>query len=1081
MTAFVRWLCVLLSVQAVYAQNYWNPRSMASGGTITGTLTFNDDIQSQWGTSGDFVCEYDTAQTPDAMVCGVSADSRNWIVTEKADVGTDFGHGLQNNPTLWIHSSDATAPSEYISIARGTTNAQFTSGFAGFDFSPSVGGGFRLLGATFTSGSTNDYGIQSAQTLNDAGAAGGADVYRALYANLTTTNTTGWDNVYLLDLVDDTVSRFRVSADGQTDHTIAALTGNQVGFDGTYTTSNTTNGPIIGHIITLGAGFTGSGLTQSMVFDNIVAGTSATYSTDGTYGSRPGGNRGMGGYTRATTTGINTGLMGLARGGIVNWGTWAGATDPEANKANVGLIGLGFNDAAGGEGIGVYAIYDNPSAQPNISADLKTAFLADNVANAVDIAVFRDNTVEVFAIQDFGSLTWTPTASTSGNQSYMVFTSPTDTGLTASTEVIGHSYSGANKTWATGAITLQREFAYGQPTYGFAGASTMTLGATLAVLAGPTEGTNATITSGAAILAGGTTSVDVSGNYSNIFVVPNPVATGVGNLNAWYGINYATGMSVSLGNQTASLDELAAYKNSATTFVSTTNTRTVALAAGALFNAHTAGTNVTFTESHGLMVDTGTTRLDDALLWGAGTAVVAGRYSIQRNADATNVLQSEVPTGASHEWSVNDVAQLTLNATTLGLATNTITGVGTAITGTANTALAISVPDQGVNTNAGVGLTIQADDGGSSGAGAAGGNLTLIAGDGQGTGPSAGGDVIVRLGANVGATSPGVFEVQNSSSNTIGMIQGVNGTNFGLATADSTTDFMFGFQDGATFRSALIIDQVATAVNQLTVVNAVTTASPTLSATGTDTNIDLTLAPKGTGAVVVTKASAGPALDLNVTATAYTTEVGVLDLRRTGALTGVNTEQIAEVIVRPAFTLTEPGAGSTEYVGMDIDLGTLAVTAGAGSSVVTGLLISGSADADIGTSRAIVVETGIAEFDGGVDLGSAGVRLTDDGDGAVTLLGLGDGSDEDLTLNLDDTANTVVLSSSTGVTSLTLTSMGLTSTATGSMGWTPVNAANQACNTTCTSACIVGIDVITTGFLACTDATADSCLCAGAS
>lgn len=47
-------------------------------------------------------------------------------------------------------------------------------------------------------------------------------------------------------------------------------------------------------------------------------------------------------------------------------------------------------------------------------------------------------------------------------------------------------------------------------------------------------------------------------------------------------------------------------------------------------------------------------------------------------------------------------------------------------------------------------------------------------------------------------------------------------------------------------------------------------------------------------------------------------------------------------------------------------------------------------------------------------------------------------------------------------------------------GWTVQNATNQACNTTCTTgACVIGIDVVTTGFLACTDAIADNCLCAG--
>lgn len=58
----------------------------------------------------------------------------------------------------------------------------------------------------------------------------------------------------------------------------------------------------------------------------------------------------------------------------------------------------------------------------------------------------------------------------------------------------------------------------------------------------------------------------------------------------------------------------------------------------------------------------------------------------------------------------------------------------------------------------------------------------------------------------------------------------------------------------------------------------------------------------------------------------------------------------------------------------------------------------------------------------------------------------------------------------------------LTSTATADLGWTRVNGANTACNTTCTSACVFGWDAAAPGaLLACTDATADSCLCAGAS
>ena len=63
-----------------------------------------------------------------------------------------------------------------------------------------------------------------------------------------------------------------------------------------------------------------------------------------------------------------------------------------------------------------------------------------------------------------------------------------------------------------------------------------------------------------------------------------------------------------------------------------------------------------------------------------------------------------------------------------------------------------------------------------------------------------------------------------------------------------------------------------------------------------------------------------------------------------------------------------------------------------------------------------------------IDIGSAGVRISDDGDGALTFLGLGNGSDENLILNFDDVANTVDITSSTGVTLVDFNALGLTST-----------------------------------------------------
>ncbi len=58
----------------------------------------------------------------------------------------------------------------------------------------------------------------------------------------------------------------------------------------------------------------------------------------------------------------------------------------------------------------------------------------------------------------------------------------------------------------------------------------------------------------------------------------------------------------------------------------------------------------------------------------------------------------------------------------------------------------------------------------------------------------------------------------------------------------------------------------------------------------------------------------------------------------------------------------------------------------------------------------------ISVFGPDFSIGTAGVKFTDDGDGAITLLGLGDGYDESITLNFDDVENVIDLTSSTGVT-----------------------------------------------------------------
>jgi hypothetical protein len=54
----------------------------------------------------------------------------------------------------------------------------------------------------------------------------------------------------------------------------------------------------------------------------------------------------------------------------------------------------------------------------------------------------------------------------------------------------------------------------------------------------------------------------------------------------------------------------------------------------------------------------------------------------------------------------------------------------------------------------------------------------------------------------------------------------------------------------------------------------------------------------------------------------------------------------------------------------------------------------------------------------GMTFGATGVIFTDDADGAITITGASAGADEDLRINLDDTANVVVMDSSTAATEL---------------------------------------------------------------
>lgn len=106
--------------------------------------------------------------------------------------------------------------------------------------------------------------------------------------------------------------------------------------------------------------------------------------------------------------------------------------------------------------------------------------------------------------------------------------------------------------------------------------------------------------------------------------------------------------------------------------------------------------------------------------------------------------------------------------------------------------------------------------------------------------------------------------------------------------------------------------------------------------------------------------------------------------------------------------------------------------------------------------------------------------------GDVSLV-TGSASGSTMFLTAGATNGTIVMSTN-GTTALTIESDQdavyageITSSETGSLGWSLVSAANQACTTTCTSAAVFGWDTGTSLPVGPATATADHCICAGAS
>ena len=137
-------LILVLSLTSVYGANRvktWSSEILTSSdlntefsniyiGDISRSAGYwgsNDDIPVFVGSSQDTRIEWDTTQTTDSTLVGLGA-GLILSVMELADMSTDWGIASQTNPTLFVHSADAAATTDYISLTHDQTNAVISNG-----------------------------------------------------------------------------------------------------------------------------------------------------------------------------------------------------------------------------------------------------------------------------------------------------------------------------------------------------------------------------------------------------------------------------------------------------------------------------------------------------------------------------------------------------------------------------------------------------------------------------------------------------------------------------------------------------------------------------------------------------------------------------------------------------------------------------------------------------------------------------------------------------------------------------------------------------------------------------------------
>lgn len=107
--------------------------------------TYSDNAYIRFGDNQDAICGYNTAQTADAFICGLSTDSETFILMQKGDIGTNVGIADAGTPTLVILNSD---PTKYAKFYHDGTNTVISSSTGVVSFPSGISGALSASGLT---------------------------------------------------------------------------------------------------------------------------------------------------------------------------------------------------------------------------------------------------------------------------------------------------------------------------------------------------------------------------------------------------------------------------------------------------------------------------------------------------------------------------------------------------------------------------------------------------------------------------------------------------------------------------------------------------------------------------------------------------------------------------------------------------------------------------------------------------------------------------------------------------------------------------------------------------------------------